>query len=181
MNSTGSTICQCRWLGSKLKPNSGRWSTAFEGSLGGVDVEGDLGRVDLQRELDAALLEDVEDRVPAVGEQLEAVVDGGVGHRRERVEQVPDRRAGEAVDDLDAQLLGGPGGVLHLLDGPLGLLLGVAADGGGHPVVGAGVVVIEHELAGQVVRDRPALQPVLAQQLVTPLAIARARSGPSAR
>ena len=42
---------------------------------------------------------------------------------------------------------------------------------GGHPVVGTRVVVIEHELAGQVVRDRPALEAVLAQQLVTPLAI----------
>ena len=128
--------------------------------------------MDLQRELDAALLEDVEDRVPALGEQLEAVVDHGVGDRRERVEQVPDRRAGEAVDDLDAQLLRGPGGVLHLLDGPLGLLLGVAADLGGHPVVGPGVDVVEDELAGQVVRDRPALQAVLAEQVVTPLAIA---------
>ena len=90
----------------------------LQGRLGRVDVEGDLGRVDLQGELDAALLEDVEDRVPAVGEQLEAIVDHRVGHRRERVEQVPDRRAGEAVDDLDAQLLGGPRGVLHLLDRP---------------------------------------------------------------
>ena len=68
MNSTGSTICQCRWLGSKLKPNSGRWSTAFKRPLGRVNIEGDLGRMDLQRELDAAFLEDVEDRVPAVGE-----------------------------------------------------------------------------------------------------------------
>ena len=33
--------------------------------------------------------------------------------------------------------------------------------GGGYPVVGASVVVVEHKLAGQVVRDRPALESVL--------------------
>ena len=97
--------CQCRWLGSKLKPNSGRWLSRFESPLGRVDVEGDLGGMDFQGELDAALGEDVENRVEAIGEDLEAVVD----HLRRRpagtVEQVPDRAAGEAVDDADAQLL----------------------------------------------------------------------------
>ena len=78
---------------------------------------------------------------------------------------------------LTPSLLRGPGRVLHLLDGPLGLLLGVAPGGGRYPVVGAGVVVVEHKLAGQVVRDRPAFQPVLAEQLMTPLAIARVAQG----
>ena len=137
--------------------------------------------MNLEGKLDAAFLEDVEDRVPAVGEELEALVDHRVRHRRKRVQQVPDRRAGETVDDLDAQSLGGPGGVFHLLDRPLGLLLGVAPDGGGHPVVGAGVVVVEHELAGQVVGDGPALEPVLAEKLMTPLAIVGLVSGLSAR
>ena len=98
MNATGSTPCQSRWLGSKLNPNSGRLPEGLQGPLGGVEVEGDLGRMDLQPEPDAALAEDVEDRVPALGEELEAGVDHRVGDRRERVEQVPDRRAGEAVD-----------------------------------------------------------------------------------
>ncbi len=58
----------------------------LQGSLGRVDIKGDLGRMNLERELDAAFLEDVEDRVPAVGEQLEALVDGGIRHRRERIQ-----------------------------------------------------------------------------------------------
>ena len=68
-----------------------------------------------EREPHAALAEHVEDRVPALGELLEAVVDHRLGHRRERIEQVPDARAGEAVDDADAELLGGAGRVLHVL------------------------------------------------------------------
>src|SRR5262249_21534718 len=53
-----------------------------EGALGRIDVEGDLGRVDLQGEADAALLEHVEDWVPAIGQVLEAGVDHRVGHGR---------------------------------------------------------------------------------------------------
>ena len=136
----------------------------LQGHLGRVDVEGDLGRVDLQAELDAALLEDVEDRVPALGQELEAGVDHRVGDRRERVEQVPDRRAGEAVDDLDAQLLRGAGRVLHLLGGPLADLLGLAV---APDVVGQDQLVplvdqVADRLADQVVRDRPDFQLVLA-------------------
>ena len=177
MNCDGVDHLPVQVAGVEVEAELGPVADRLQGALGGVDVEGDLGRVDLQRELDAALLEDVEDRVPSVGEQLESVVDGGIRHRGERVEQMPDGRAGEAVDHLDAQLLRGPRRVLHLLDGPLGLLLRVAADVRRHPVIGPRVVVVEHELAGQVVRDRPALQPVLAQELVAALAIARVAQG----
>ena len=61
-----------------------------ERPLGGDDVEGDLGGMHLQREPHAALGEHVEDRIPALGELREAGVDHRLGHRRERVEQVPD-------------------------------------------------------------------------------------------
>ena len=90
----------------------------LQGPLGRVQVEGDLGRVHLQGELHAALAEHVEDRVEPLGQQLEAVVDHRRRDRRERIEQVPDARAGEAVDHAHAELLGGPGGVLQFLGGP---------------------------------------------------------------
>lgn len=128
--------------------------------------------MDFQRELDAALLEDVQNRVPAIGEELETLFNGRIRHGRERVQEVPDRRASETVHDLDPQVLCGPGGVFHLLDGPFGFLLGVAANRGRHPVVGPRVVVIEHELARQVIRDGPALQAMLTQKLMAPLAVA---------
>ena len=75
MNSTGSTPCQMQVAGIEVEAELLAVVERFERPLGGVDVEGDFGRMDFQRELDAALGEDVEDRVEALGEQLEAVVD----------------------------------------------------------------------------------------------------------
>ena len=90
-----------------------------EGPLRRDRVEGDLGGMHLQREPYAALRKHVEDRVPAVRKLLEAGVEHRVGHRRKRIEQMPDRRAGEAVHHRHAQLLGRPGGSLDFLGGPL--------------------------------------------------------------
>ena len=53
---------------------------------GGDDVERDLGRMHFEREPHAALAEHVEDRIPALGELLEAFVDHRLGHRRERIQ-----------------------------------------------------------------------------------------------
>ena len=105
MNSTESTNLPEQVAGVEVEAELGPVFERLQGHLGRVDVEGDLGRMDLQAELDAALLEDVEDRVPAVGQVLEPGLDHRVGDGWERVEQVPDRRAGEAVDDLDAELV----------------------------------------------------------------------------
>ena len=87
MNSTGSTPCQIRWLGSKLKPNSSRLPIASSARRAVYDIERDLGRMHFQGEPHAALAEHVEDRIPPLGELLEAVVDHRLGHRRERIEQ----------------------------------------------------------------------------------------------
>ena len=90
------------------------------------EVVGDLGRVDLEREAHALGLEDVDDRPPALGELLVAALDLAEVVGRERVEEVPDRRAGEAGDDLDAELRGGPRGVHHPLGGALPHAFGLA-------------------------------------------------------
>ena len=87
----------------------------LEGPLGRDEVEGDLRRMHLQREAHAALGEDVEDRIPPLGELREAGLDHRLGHRRERIEERPDRGAGEPVHDRHAEPLGGAGRVLHLL------------------------------------------------------------------
>ena len=84
---------------------------------------------------------------------------------------MPDRRAGEAVDDLHTQLLGGSSGVLHFLDRPGTFLLRVAPDLGRDPVVGALVEDVENELADEVVGNRPALQSIAAEQVVAFLAV----------
>jgi hypothetical protein len=58
-------------------------------------------------------VEDVDDRAPALGEVLVAVLDLGEVVRRKGIEHVPDRRAGEPVHLPDSEQRGGPRGVLH--------------------------------------------------------------------
>ncbi len=48
---------------------------SLESSLGRIEIEGDFRGMDLQRELDSAFAKDIEDRVPAFRQQLEAVGD----------------------------------------------------------------------------------------------------------
>ena len=88
---------------------------------GGPVVVRDLAGVHLVREPHADLVEDVEDRVPPVGEVLVAALDHRRRHRREHGHGVPDRRAGEADDGLHAELGRGPRGVLHLARRPAGV------------------------------------------------------------
>jgi hypothetical protein len=63
------------------------------------DVERDLGRVHLEGEVHVELVVGLEDRAEALGEVGEAaLVPILLRGRREGVERVPDRGAGEAVD-----------------------------------------------------------------------------------
>lgn len=139
-----------------------------ERAAGGPVVVRDLAGVHLVREADALGVEDVEDRVPPVGEVLVAALDHRVGHRREHRDGVPDRGAGEADHGVDAEPGGRPRGVLHPLGGPLPYLLGVAVapDRGGQdalvPLVDR---VVADGLADQVVGDREDLQVVLRELL----------------
>ena len=79
-----------------------------ERAIEGVDVVCDLGGVDLEGEADALFLEGVEDGCPAAGKFFIASVDLVLGGGGKEVELVPDGRAGEAVDDVDAELPGLP-------------------------------------------------------------------------
>jgi len=135
-------------------------------------VERDLSRVYLQGELHAALVEHVQDRVPQLGEGLEAVLHHLVADGREAVEQVPDGRPGEAVHHLDPHVLGRLGRVLHGPDRPLALLLSAARTvRGREPVAPRVVVGVAHELARQVVADREQLQAVPVQDRPLPVAV----------
>ena len=101
--------------GIEVEPELLASAEGLEGPFGGDQIVGDLRGVDLEREADAAFGKHVEDWVPAFGELGESGVDHRHRHRREAVEKMPDRRSGEAVDDTDAELLGGPRRPLHLL------------------------------------------------------------------
>lgn len=85
--------------------------------LEGDDVVGDFGWVDFESELDVVFGEGVEDWCPLGCEVLVSLVDVLVGGWGEEVEFVPDRGAGEAVDDGDSEFAGGVGGVDHVLGG----------------------------------------------------------------
>ena len=160
----------------EVEPEALAVADRLEGVLGGPVVVRDLGRVHLEREAHADLFEDVEDRVPAVGEVLVAARDELVGCRREHRDGLPDRRPGEAVDRLHAELRGDAGGVLQVLRGalPHALRVAVAPD----PVrqdVAVPLVdrVVAHRLAGQVIRDRVDLQPVALEDVEPALHVLR--------
>ena len=141
----------------EVDPEARRSPIASSALRGRHEVVGDLGRVHLEREAHALGLEDVDDRPPALGELLVAALDLAEVVGRERVEEVPDRRAGEARDDLDAELRSGPRGVHHPLGGPLRARLGLAVApdlGREHALVARGDRVA-HGLADEVVADRP--------------------------
>ena len=90
------------------------------------EVVGDLGRMHLEPEANALGVEDVHDRPPPLRELLVAALDLRVVVRRERVDEMPDRRAGEAVHLRDAELRGGARRVLHALGGARAHAFGIA-------------------------------------------------------
>src|SRR4051794_16966935 len=99
--------------GVEVEAELGTVVEGFQGPFGRVNVEGDLSGMDFQGELDAALGEDVEDWIEAIGKELETVVDHLAGDGREAVEQVPDRAAREAVHDADTEAFGSAGRILQ--------------------------------------------------------------------
>ena len=118
--------------------------------------------MDLQGELHAAFAENVENRVPSLGQQLEAVVDRLRRDGREGIKPLPDARSGEAVDHGHAQFLRGPGGVLHVLGRPrvdTGRIA-VAPDIGRQDGLVPLVDHVQHGLADEVIADRPDLKSV---------------------
>ena len=141
----------------------------------GDEVVGDLGRVDLEREAHALGVEDVDDRRPALGEVLVAALDVGEVVRRERIEHVPDRRAGEAGHDLDAELRGGARGVLHPLGRALAHALGlsVAPHLRRQHAFMTAVDRVADRLAHEVVADRPAVEAVALEDLAPAGAVGR--------
>ena len=87
---------------------------------------------------------------------------------------MPDARAGEAVDDFDAQLLRRPGGVFHFFDCPRvdALRLAVAPDVRRQNRLVPAVDPVEHGLADRMGADGVHLQLVALQQIAAAGAIA---------
>src|SRR3954454_3984138 len=139
------------------------------------EVVRDLRRMYLEREADALGVEHVDDRAPALGEVLIPARDRRPVVRREGIEHVPDRRAGEPRDDANPELRGGAGRVLHPLGGaqPHALGLAVSPDLGRQHAAVAVVDRVAYRLTDEVVAYRPALQPVALEELAAASSVAR--------
>src|SRR5918911_3319519 len=157
--------------GIEVDPEGGAVADRRERLLRRDDVVGNLRRMDLQAEAHALLVEDVDDRVPAVGELAVAGLDGVPVVGREGIQQVPDGRAREAVDLGDAEAPGGARGVHELLGGALPDALGIAVtpdawrEDAPVPLIDEPV---GHALADEVVADGPAAQAVLLEERASP-------------
>jgi hypothetical protein len=151
----------------------------FQGPFRGVDIEGDFGRVDFQRELDTGCLELIEDRMESIGKELIAVVDHRLGHGGKGIIQVPNARAGEAVDDFHAELLGCVGRFLQFLNGSLvdACRIPIAPNGGGQNGFVTRIDRVADGLADQVGADRMALQAETVEQIAFGFAVIGVRMG----
>src|SRR5713226_348175 len=133
-----------------------------------VDVVGDLRRVHLVREADAELGELVEDRAPALDEQVPALFVDLEPLGRPDVPALPHGRAEEADDGLDLELARDARGLEDVLGAELDHLLLV---GGARPLVEARVAEREHHLREEVVRERRDLEPLVGEHLLDPLRV----------
>ena len=97
-----------------------------EEALVGRAVEEVLAGVKLEADVDAELVVEVEDRLPALGELVEGGVDQTGRARRPRIEERPGERAGEGDVRVEAEIAARPRRELHLLDRPFLALLRVA-------------------------------------------------------
>jgi hypothetical protein len=91
----------------------------LQGAVSRNDIVGDLGWMDFQPKFDAILSEDIQDRFPAPGKIGVSPVDIILGRWREEIQVLPDRAAGEAIDDFDTEQLGGLGGVFDFFGAAL--------------------------------------------------------------
>ena len=124
---------------------------ALEEHLEGHAVDQVLAGMELVADVDAGLVEGVEDRLPAPRELVERGLDQARRPRRPGIEVGPGERAGEAHVAGQAEPLRRLGGEHHLRDRPLLASLGVAA----HLRCGEGV---ERDVVSRVDRDQLALQ-----------------------
>ena len=138
------------------------------------EVVGDLGRMHLEPEAHAFGVEDVHDRPPALGEVLVAALHRVVVVRRERVDEVPDRGAGEAVDLRHTELRGGTSRVLHSLRRPCpdALRLAVAVDVRRQDRLVTLVDAVADRLPDEMRADRPDAEPVLLEELASAVCVA---------
>lgn len=149
---------------------------AFEGvdgAFGAGDVEGDFGGVDFEGEADAVAAEFVEDGRPGFGKLVVAARDHLRRDGREAVEEMPDARACEAVDDFDAEIFRGARGEFEFGGGAFvdAFRVAVTPDVRREDALVALVNVVADRLADEVGGDGEKFQAVFRKNLVAAGAI----------
>src|SRR4029077_4704559 len=111
--------------------------------------------------------------VPHFCEELEAVIDHSCRDGRERIQQIPDRASREPVHDLHTEVLCGMCGAHHFFRGALANVGGfaVAPNVGWEDGLVAFVDVVAYGLAHEMIADRPGLESVSREDLMTRVAI----------
>ena len=150
-----------------VEAEGGVVSEGLESAFGAHYIEGDFRGVHLEGELDPLGLEHIQDGRPPVGQVLEPGVDHLGRRGRERVEQVPDGAAREAVHHVHAEALRRPGGLLHRLGRapPHPFRVPVAPNALGEDAFVPRVDAVADGLAHEVARDGEDLKVVLLQGL----------------
>src|SRR6476619_2930398 len=131
--------------------------------------------MDLVSETDAYLVEDIDDRVPAVGEICVPLLDDLVINRREHRHVVPDRRSSESDNGVHTESGGRTCGDLHLFGGSpaYALWIAVAPDARvDHVLVAIVDDRLAHRLAIDVIRYCPTPKPVLFEEILPALNVA---------
>ena len=130
-----------------------RWwpPTAAEEHLERLAVEHVLGRMNFEAEIDAVLVVDIEDRLPAARLLGEAFLDEACGALRIRIEIRPSERAGEADVLGQPEPPGNLGRLAHLVGRPMAPLLRIAANR-------LGALAVEHRVIGGMDRDHLSLK-----------------------
>src|SRR5665647_3337186 len=130
----------------------------------------DLAWMNLRSATNAFVVEDVEDRIPPVGEVLVTGIHDRSGNRRELGDIGPDLRPGEADHGVHAELARHLCGELQLFGSTLAytLRVPVAPHSGPNDRLMTKVDrIVADRLSLQVVRDRPDLEPVPVEDLDT--------------
>ena len=128
--------------------------------------------MNFEGEFDPVILENIQNGIPHIGDIIETGLNGLGGDRRETVKHVPDRRTGEAGDDLHSEIGGGFGGQLHLLNGPFAFFLRLAGKFFGTENIRSRIVVrIAHELSCQMIADRVKMQVAAGEFIQNRLAV----------
>ncbi|MNR27059.1 hypothetical protein D3C85_1443100 [compost metagenome] len=111
--------------------------------------------MDFIAEVDARLLEAIENRSPALAQFGKTLLDQTARTLWPWVDVGPQQRAGEGRVGFQSQALAGAGGQFQLVDGPFGPCLGLAAQVRGGEVIEQGIErrMHGHQLALQVSRQ----------------------------